>query len=73
MTRIISPNMKWPDSCQPVHQVFDLIDEVQTLHKQNDTGAVIVVDRYEAFQDLYKVGVLALTSDCFTLYQIKIF
>ena len=45
MTRIIAPNMKWPESCQPVGTVFDMIDNVQELHKQNDIGPVIVVDR----------------------------
>ena len=46
MTRIIAPNMKWPDSCQPSGTVFEMIDTVQDLHKQNDIGPVIVVDRW---------------------------
>lgn len=46
MTRIIAPNMKWPESCQPAGTVFEMIDTVQELHKQNDIGPVIVVDRF---------------------------
>ncbi|WAR26899.1 PTPRG-like protein, partial [Mya arenaria] len=44
MTRIVTWNDDWPESCSPLHQVFDFVDEVQTLHKHNDMGPVIVVD-----------------------------
>ncbi|XP_052779074.1 tyrosine-protein phosphatase 99A-like isoform X2 [Mya arenaria] len=46
MTRIVTWNDDWPESCSPLHQVFDFVDEVQTLHKHNDMGPVIVVDRF---------------------------
>ncbi|XP_052213906.1 tyrosine-protein phosphatase 99A-like isoform X2 [Dreissena polymorpha] len=46
MTRIVTWNSPWPDSCDPLHSTFDFIDELQTLHKHNDMGPVIVVDRY---------------------------
>ncbi|XP_053378401.1 tyrosine-protein phosphatase 99A-like isoform X2 [Mercenaria mercenaria] len=46
MTRIVKPVNPWPTACHPRHHVFDMVDEVQTLHRQNDIGPVIVVDRY---------------------------
>ncbi|KAL4226612.1 Protein tyrosine phosphatase [Mactra antiquata] len=46
MTRIIRPIVKWPQECYPLHEAFDFIDEIQTLHRQNDIGPVIVVDNH---------------------------
>ncbi|KAL5015070.1 hypothetical protein ScPMuIL_009340 [Solemya velum] len=45
MTRIVSSNY-WPESCSPIHTVFELIHTVRELHKQNDRGPVIVVDKF---------------------------
>ncbi|KAL3853318.1 hypothetical protein ACJMK2_016867 [Sinanodonta woodiana] len=45
MTRIVTPHT-WPDTGSPLHSVFDLIETVQDLHKQNNMGPVIVVDSF---------------------------
>ena len=45
MTRLVTPNEPWPLPCDPLHHVFDLVEHVQELHKHNDMGPVIVVDR----------------------------
>lgn len=45
MTKMIScPD--WPRDDQSLSKVFDLIEDVRDVHRQNDIGPVIVVDRY---------------------------
>ncbi|XP_033746096.1 LOW QUALITY PROTEIN: tyrosine-protein phosphatase 99A-like [Pecten maximus] len=45
MTRILTCD-GWPQKEQPLWKAFDMIETVKDLHKQNDIGPVIVVDRY---------------------------
>lgn len=45
MTRILTCD-GWPQKNQPLWKAFDMIETVKDLHKQNDIGPVIVVDRY---------------------------
>ena len=44
MTKMISCS-NWPNSEQSLAKAFDLIDIVRDIHRQNDIGPVIVVDR----------------------------
>ncbi|XP_060555238.1 tyrosine-protein phosphatase 99A-like isoform X5 [Ruditapes philippinarum] len=46
MTTIVKPVNPWPSSCNPRHHVFDMVEEVQRLHRQNNIGPVIVVDSF---------------------------
>ncbi|ESO84299.1 hypothetical protein LOTGIDRAFT_132259, partial [Lottia gigantea] len=46
MTKLITTQGAiWPDSCQPLHCVFDLIQLAQKYQQFNDIGPVIVIDR----------------------------
>ena len=45
MTKMISCS-NWPNPEQSLAKAFDLIDTVRDIHRQNDIGPVIFVDRY---------------------------
>ncbi|CAG2233593.1 PTPRG [Mytilus edulis] len=45
MTKMISCS-NWPRDDQPLCKAFDLIDTIRDIHRLNDIGPVIVVDRY---------------------------